>query len=287
MSCPGIDEQNLAESLRFAMLGALGDESWTDAFAPPQLQAIRARFPQLWYLGLWRRTLVYRTVWPFLSRESWEDNISTEFNQNCWLYLVVGLFSIPSEFSEFFVLPSAGADALGAAEANMPRCLQDGEWHGQTCRSSRGQWPKWERAVAGGGAGFGFGAGLCEFVIFVWCPGECPVKGWTSASSSAVEASGRRDCSTQSLPWTVTRDRFTLGRAARAESFSERGRAQRAWNAQLVQPFVDSWNSLSMHCPLASISLVALYGESMQEGATSKVRMDWCAPCPSCKSWMN
>lgn len=46
----GLDEQNLAESLRFAMLGALS-EGADGAFAQPQqLQAVRARFPQLWLI---------------------------------------------------------------------------------------------------------------------------------------------------------------------------------------------------------------------------------------------
>ena len=41
----------MAESLRFAMLGALSEDD--GAFAQPQqLQAVRARFPQLWHLGL-------------------------------------------------------------------------------------------------------------------------------------------------------------------------------------------------------------------------------------------
>lgn len=45
----GLDEQNLAESLRFAMLGALSEDD--GAFAQPQqLQAVRARFPQLWLI---------------------------------------------------------------------------------------------------------------------------------------------------------------------------------------------------------------------------------------------
>ncbi len=48
----GIDEQNLAESLRFAMLGALGDVGMDGALMePPELQAIKVRFPQLWPLG--------------------------------------------------------------------------------------------------------------------------------------------------------------------------------------------------------------------------------------------
>jgi len=46
-----IDEQNLAESLRFAMLGALGDVGMDGALMePPELQAIKVRFPQLWLI---------------------------------------------------------------------------------------------------------------------------------------------------------------------------------------------------------------------------------------------
>lgn len=56
----GIDEQNLAESLRFAMLGALGDVGMDGALMePPELQAIKVRFPQLWLLGRWLRLLFF------------------------------------------------------------------------------------------------------------------------------------------------------------------------------------------------------------------------------------
>ena len=55
-----MDEQNLAESLRFAMLGALSEADGADgAFAQPQqLQAVRARFPQLWHLGPYPQAMV-------------------------------------------------------------------------------------------------------------------------------------------------------------------------------------------------------------------------------------
>ena len=63
----GIDEQNLAESLRFAMLGALGDVGMDGALMePPELQAIKVRFPQLWLLGRWLRLLFFCWVDGFL-----------------------------------------------------------------------------------------------------------------------------------------------------------------------------------------------------------------------------
>ena len=63
----GIDEQNLAESLRFAMLGALGDVGMDGALMePPELQAIKVRFPQLWLLGLLAAAVVFCWVDGFL-----------------------------------------------------------------------------------------------------------------------------------------------------------------------------------------------------------------------------